>query len=257
MKSFLKGAGHWLVLLLVTDLTFILLAWLLRPDAMESICLFILLYTALVIGVGYFLQRRKQKREIDAVNRFLNDPSETSKQALSAAFDGLWTHEILTVYAQLKKQTAEIKEKQLSLQNYQEYIEAWTHEIKTPMSLMTLVLENHKDEMSPYVYSRMEHSNRQISDDVEKILYYARLQMDHEDYNFTRFRLDECTEEVIRYFAFLAKEKHINITSQLNPSTVVSDRKVLTFMVSQLLSNAYQIRKNRKRESFCFHLARQ
>ena len=109
MKSFLKGAGHWIVLLLVTDLTFILLAWLLRPDAMESICLFILLYTALEIGVGYFLQRRKRKREIDAVTRFLNDPSETSKQALSVAFDGLWTHEILTVYAQLKSKPLKLR----------------------------------------------------------------------------------------------------------------------------------------------------
>lgn len=238
MKSFLKGVGHWLVLLLVTDLTFIMLTWLLRSDAMKSICLFISLFTAIIIGVGYFLQRRKQKREINAVNRFLDDPNETAKQALAAAFDDSWTHVIETVYAQLKKQTAEINEKQLNLQNYQEYIEAWTHEIKTPMSLMTLVLENHKDEMSPYVYSRMEHSNRQISNDVEKILYYARLQTDHADYNFTRFRLDECAEEVIREFASLAEEKHINLVTKLNPATIVSDEKVLAFMISQLLSNA-------------------
>ena len=214
------------------------MTWLLRPDAMKNICLFILLFTAIVIGVGYFLQRRKQKREINAVNRFLDDPNETAKQALAAAFDDSWTHVIETVYAQLKKQTAEINEKQLDLQNYQEYIEAWTHEIKTPISLMTLVLENHKDEMSPYVYSRMEHSKRQISEDVERILYYARLQTDHADYNFTRFRLDECAEEVIREFDSFAEEKDINLVTELSRATVVSDRKVLTFMISQLLSNA-------------------
>lgn len=248
MKLFLKGVGHWFVLLLVTDLTFIMLTWLLRPDAMKSICLFILLFTAIVIGVGYFLQRRKQKREINAVNRFLDDPNETAKQDLTAALDDSWTHVIETVYAQLKKQTAEINEKQLNLQNYQEYIEAWTHEIKTPMSLMTLVLENHKDEMSPYVYSRMEYSKRQISEDVEKILYYARLQTDHADYNFTRFRLDECAEEVIREFTSLAEEKHINLVTELSRATVVSDRKVLAFMISQLLSNAvkYAATKNGK-----------
>jgi signal transduction histidine kinase len=238
MKSFLKGVGHWLVLLLSTDMTFIMLTWLLRPDAMKSICLFILIFTAIVIGIGYFLQRRKQKREINAVNCFLDDPNETAKQALAAALDDSWTHVVETVYAQLKKQTAEINEKQLNLHNYQEYIEAWTHEIKTPMSLMTLVLENHKDEMSPYVYSRMEHSKRQISGDVEKILYYARLQTDHADYNFTRFRLDECAEEVIQEFVSLAEEKHINFVMKLSTATVVSDRKVLAFMISQLLSNA-------------------
>lgn len=238
MKSFLKGVEHWLVLLLITDLTFIMLTWLLRPDAMRSICLFILLFTAIIIGVGYFLQRRKQKRKISAVLHFLDDPDDSTKQVLADAFDDSWTPVIDTVYAQLKKQNAEINEKQLNLQNYREYIEAWTHEIKTPMSLLTLVLENHKDEMSPYVYSRMEHSKRQISDDVEKILYYARLQTDHADYNFTRFRLDECAEEVIGEFASLAVEKHINLVTELNPAAVVSDRKVLAFMISQLLSNA-------------------
>ena len=238
MKSFLKGTWHWLALLLITDLTFILLIWLLRPDAMKNICLFLTLFTALLLGVGYFLQRRKQNREITAITRFLDDSNEASKQALAAVLDDSWKPVVETVYAQLKKQAAEINAKQLNLQNYQEYIEAWTHEIKTPMSLMPLVLENHKDEMSPYVFSRMEHSRRQISEDVEKILYYARLQTDHADYNFTRFGLDVCAEEVIGEFSSLAEEKRIKFVTELTPATIVSDRKVLAFMISQLLSNA-------------------
>ncbi|CAB1241055.1 Integral membrane sensor signal transduction histidine kinase [Ruminococcaceae bacterium BL-4] len=238
MKLFLKRIGYWLILLLLTDLTFILMTWLLRPDAMKSICLFILLFTAIIIGVGYFLQCRTQKKEINAVESFLNDPNEATKQALIVTLDNSWAHVIETGYARLKKQNADLNEKQLNLQNYQEYIEAWTHEIKTPMSLMTLVLGNHKDEMSPYVYSRMEHSRRQISEDVEKILYYARLQTAHVDYNFTRFRLDECAEEVIREFISLIAEKQIDLVTKWNPTTVVSDRKVLAFMISQLLSNA-------------------
>lgn len=238
--KFLKNAGHWLILLLLTDLTFILLAWLLRPDAMKSICLFIMLFTVLITGAGCFLQFRKQRRVNDAVSRFLDDPNENAKQALAAACDGSWVRVIETAYRKLQKQNAEINEKQLNLQSYQEYIEAWTHEIKTPMSLMTMVLENHKDEMSPYVSGRMEHARRQISEDVEKILYYARLQTDHVDYNFTRFRLDECAEEEIREFASLAEEKNISIVTDLDHVTVVSDKKTLAFMISQLLSNAVQ-----------------
>lgn len=250
MKLFLKRIGHWLILLLLTDLTFILLTWLLRPDAMKSICLFILLFTAIIIGIGYFLQCRAQKRKIDAVNCFLNDPNEAAKQALIAALDDSWAHVIETVYTRLKKQNADLNEKQLNLQNYQEYIEAWTHEIKTPMSLITLVLENHKDEMSPYVYSRMEHSRGQISQDVEEILYYARLQTAHADYNFTRLRLDECAEEVIKEFASLIEEKQVRLVTKWNPVTVVSDRKILAFMISQLLSNAVKYAAKKEGQVF-------
>lgn len=238
MKSFLRDTGHWLILFLITDLTFMMLAWLLRPDAMQSIGLFILLFTAIFLGIGWVLQRRKQQRRIRAVLHFLDDPSGASKQSLTDALEDPWAPVIETLSARLQRQNIEINEKQLNLQNYQEYIEAWTHEIKTPLSLITLVLENHKDEISPYIFSRMEHSKRQISEDVERILYYARLQTDHVDYNFTRFQLDACAEEVVREFASLAEEKHIRLMTEWMPVAVVSDRKVLGFMISQLLSNA-------------------
>ena len=250
MKLFLKRIGCWLILLLLTDLTFILMTWLLRPDAMKSIGLFILLFTAIIIGVGYFLQCRTQKKEINAVESFLNDPNEATKKALVVTLDDPWAHVIETVYARLKKQNSDLNEKQLNLQNYQEYIEAWTHEIKTPMSLITLVLENHKDEMSPYVYSRMEHSRGQISQDVEEILYYARLQTAHADYNFTRLRLDECAEEVIKEFASLIEEKQVRLVTKWNPVTVVSDRKILAFMISQLLSNAVKYAAKKEGQVF-------
>lgn len=248
MKSFLKKVGHWTALLLITDITFIFVAWLLRPDALKSVGVFLLLFTVLIIGIGFFLERRSQQKAVKAMQEFLDDPNEATKEHFIGATDVSWHSAINDLHSRLKKQSALINEKQLDLQNYREYIEEWTHEIKTPLSLATLVLDNHKEEMSPYVYSRISHVRQQISEDVDRILYYARLQADHVDYKFTNLNLEEYIQEVVSDFHALAEEKNVDFQLSLQPLAVVSDKRVLSFILSQLLSNAvkYAAKENGK-----------
>ena len=124
------------------------------------------------------------------------------------------------------------------MQDYQEYIEAWTHEVKTPLSLATLVLNNHREEMSPYVYDRMAHVHHAISGNVDRILYYARLQADHVDYKFERLDLETCVRESLDEFLPIAKERGIDVKTDIASIEVISDRKVLAFMLAQIFSNA-------------------
>jgi signal transduction histidine kinase len=238
MKSFVKETGRWLILFVITALTFILLTWLLRPEAIKSVSFFITLFTLFMISIGCILQRKSRRKKICAAKQLLDDPNEDTKNKMIAVTDDLWIPIIDSAYARIQKQKAEINDKQMGLRNYQEFIEAWTHEIKTPLSLMTLVIENHKDEMSAYTADRLEYVRLQISEDVERILYYGRLQSDHTDFNFLRFWLDECTDDVLSDFAPIAEEKRITFISEMQPIEVVSDRKVLSFIISQFISNA-------------------
>jgi len=238
MKAFFNKIGSWLILFMATDMAFILLTWLIRPEAIKSVSLFIILFTLIMIGIGYVWQRISRRKKLDAFKSFLDDPSEETKATLAVVLDDSWSQMIESAYTKIQKQTATISEKQIGLQNYQEYIEAWTHEIKTPLSLMTLILENHYDEISTYVADRLHYVRLQISQDVERILYYARLQTNHADYNFSRIRLDECVVDVLSDYSPLAEEKKTAFTCEMQPLEVVSDRKVLSFMISQLVSNA-------------------
>ena len=126
----------------------------------------------------------------------------------------------------------------MELSEYREYIEAWVHEIKTPLSLLTLVCNNHRDEISPYVYARMNYIQHQLNEDVERILYYARLQAEHSDIKFTHFRLDECVGEALSEYRPFINEKKILLTEELFSFEIASDRKIVLFILSQLFSNA-------------------
>ncbi|MDE5589827.1 MAG: HAMP domain-containing histidine kinase [Acetatifactor sp.] len=236
MKRFIKRAWHWFLLLLTTDMVFIFVTWLIRPQAVMYMSLFFSLFTVLVLGIGFWAEFVRQRKDEAALMRFLEMPDEQTKENLLRRFDD--DEAVCTLCTQIFSNLSLLNEKTVELNEYREYIEAWVHEAKTPLSLSTLVLNNHRDEMSPYVYARLDYIQHQLNEDVERILYYARLQAEHPDVRFTQFRLDECVMEVLDEYRGLTEEKHILLTMELKPLTIASDRKIVLFMVSQIVGNA-------------------
>ncbi len=236
----LKSGTPWLILLLATNLFFAFVVWLTAPEAFESMVVMIVLFTVMVVFAGYGINQKKLKKQIEVFGSFLSRLDEETEQIVLTTVDKSWHPIIQIASAQMREQVQMIKDKQFELQNYQEFIEAWAHEIKTPLSLATLVLDNHKEDMSPYVYKRMEHVRYVINGDIEKILYYARLHADHVDYKFEKIAISDCLQESLDYFRAISDEKSIDLQLDVVPLQIVSDKKVLTFMISQFLSNAFK-----------------
>lgn len=236
----LKSGAHWGVLLILTNLFFIFVVWLTAPKAFESVIIMMMLFTAIVMLTGYWIHYKKQKNQIKALEAFLLSPNEEAEQMLLETINSSWHSTIRLMSAQMREQIQMVKDKQLEQQNYQEFIEAWTHEIKTPLSLAALVLSNHKDAMSPYVLKRMEYVRNEIGSSVEKILYYARLHSSHVEYKLERIILSRFLEDCLDNFRAISNEKSIALQVSLLPLQIVSDKKVLAFIISQLLSNAFK-----------------
>lgn len=231
-----KRSRHWLILLSATDLVFLFAVWIVRREALRYMLLFILLFTAIALTAGLSAEFFRQRREDAALLDFLSAPNDGTRDSLLSLFDH--SEASRTLCAQFSRDLSLINEKTMELAEYRDYIEAWVHEAKTPLSLFALVLGNHRDEMSDYVYLRLNYMERQLNEDVERILYYARLQADHSDIKFTRFRLDACVEDMLSEYRVFAQERAISVTSDLLPVEAVSDRKVVSFLLSQLIGNA-------------------
>ncbi len=236
----LKMRLHWLILLLLTDVFFTFLVWLANPAALKSLVLIILLFTVLSAALGFLIDRGKRRARLKAMEHFLERQGEYEEQELLAVTDRAWHAAMEEAFSLLKRERRQNCEKQQELLSYQEFIEAWTHEIKTPLSLSELVLENHREEMSDYVYRRMQHVQRMVGMDVERVLYYARLFAEHVDDKFERIFLPESVEEELAKFDGIAEEKSVTVQTDLSPVFVVSDRRVLLFLLSQIFSNAFK-----------------
>ncbi len=246
--KFMKRAGNWIGLLLLTDMVFIFVVWIMRSDAMPYMLPFILLFTLLVCAMGIFIDYHRRQKTEEIIQQFLKTPTEEIKNELIQRFGA--GKVIDAAYETLREQSSAINEKTIELTSYREYIEAWVHEAKTPLSLSTLVLDNHRDEMSPYVYMRMNYIQHQLNEDVERILFYARLQTEHTDSKFIKFPLDECVMEVIREYQPFFDEKKIRISLDVTDIEVLSDRKTVFFMLSQLISNAVKYADEKEGEIF-------
>lgn len=236
MKRLIKRAWHWILLFLSTDVVFIFVTWIIRREAVRYMSLFLLLFTLLVLAAGLFAEIYRGRKDEAALLDFFENPDDKTRELLLERFEN--SEAVRTLCTRFLAERAFANEKTVELSEYRDYIESWVHEVKTPLSLSTLVLGNHRDEMSPYVYTRWNYIQHQLNENVERILYYARLQAEHSDIKYTRFLLDECVEEALSEYRAFAEEKKIMMTVDLQPLEVVSDRKIVLFILSQLFSNA-------------------
>ena len=76
-------------------------------------------------------------------------------------------------------------------QDYEEYVEGWAHEAKTPLSLLTMLLDNRSDEISPPLQAKLDYVRSQLQEDVTQMLYYARLKSSTKDYRFEDVNLND------------------------------------------------------------------
>ncbi len=230
----------WLLLLVITNLFFTFLVWLANPDALHILTPVILLFSLILFSFLFFFVQHRLRAQRRAITDFLNNPAPESLQQVLSSLDASLRTPMHALLEHVLEQEKNLEDERTRLVTYREFIEEWTHDIKTPLSLATLVLDNHKDEMSPYVRRRMVFVHQEIQTDVDMILYYARLHATHVEYRFETILLPELLEKVLQNYQEQMEETGILVEVDCPAASVTSDRKVLTFLLSQVLNNAFQ-----------------
>ena len=236
MRRLIKRCMHWIILILFTDIVYIFIAWLIRREALKYMSLFLFLYTAFAFLAGLLAEFYRNRRDNAMLQAFLQATDGREKEDFLLSLESDSAARALCM--ELLKTQSLLNERTVERNEYREYIESWVHEAKTPLSLFPLVLNNHREEMSPYVYGRFHYIQRQLNENLERILYYARLSAEHTDIKFTRFFLDACVEEAAFEYEAFMEERGISFSFQGKHIAVLSDKKVVLFLISQLMSNA-------------------
>lgn len=145
-------------------------------------------------------------------------------------------------YALLKATKAmndKISELESAKKEYEEYIESFVHEIKTPLAALSLTIENQKNkELKPEI--------DKIDELTEQILYYARSQNPEKDYFIKKVCLEDLIHSLILKNQFYLLQNKIELQVYNLKEEVYTDEKWLTFILSQILSNAIKYKKNEK-----------
>lgn len=234
----LHAYKQWLLILITTNLFFIFLAWLAYPETFKVLVGLMIVFTLAMISLSIFLIIRKQKKIEAALEDFLLEANETNEERLCWVSPKIYWSDIRNIGNVIRAYQAELNEKVIELGDYENYIESWVHEMKKPLSLMTLVLDNRSDEMSSLVRKRMLHSRDQMLGDIEKILYFARLGAVHKDYMFESINILAFCKQTIEAHQTLLDESGFRTQFIGKEVEVFSDRKGLAFILAQLIANS-------------------
>ena len=70
----------------------------------------------------------------------------------------------------------------------------WAHEVKTPLALLTLLLDNRRDTLPEAVGFKLDYVRNRMQAFIDQMLYYARLRGARRDYRFERLPLRSCID---------------------------------------------------------------
>lgn len=122
-----------------------------------------------------------------------------------------------------------------------EYYTTWVHQIKTPISVITMILQGEDTaehlELSAQLFK--------IEQYVEMVLNYIRLGGDSSDLVFEEYSVDGIIKQAVHKYAPQIIRKRIALKYEPKEDLrIVTDEKWLLFIIEQLLSNAVKYTEN-------------
>ncbi|WLF68940.1 sensor histidine kinase [Clostridium septicum] len=238
LKGIFQKNRLWIIVIFTLNFIFGVLLWLSNDKA------FIYIFPTMIIGslilycaTAFSIYKNDLKRE-QAIRRFLDEPTKDIENEIISLFNYEEVEVIKDIGEILRQNQNTINTHKRGIDEYEEYIEAWAHEIKTPLGLMTFVLDNRKEEISPIVYKRLQYVRTKMQEDIERMLYYARLKSTCNDYFFKELSLQESCIEVIEEYKVILQEKSIDVILDIWDYKVLSDKRGIQFIIRQIISNS-------------------
>lgn len=133
-----------------------------------------------------------------------------------------------------------VNEYKIMQSEYREYIEAWVHEIKTPIALTKLVAENSEGKTKTII----QNQSKKIEEYVEQVLYYSRSTDASKDYIVKEFDINETVKKVIRNNRYDLITGKFQIDISESECTVISDEKWVEFIINQVIVNSIKYKKD-------------
>ncbi|MBR1820307.1 MAG: sensor histidine kinase [Clostridia bacterium] len=186
--------------------------------------------SALALGAADFLRWRGRRRALTAQLKAI----DVSLDGLPAPDNGIEADYQTLLRAAFARNAALDEANDRARAELEEYYTLWTHQIKTPIAAMRLMLQSDDGALARSLEPELFRVERY----VDMALNYARLGGDASDLAVRRCGLDAVVRQAVRKFAPLFIRKKLTLNLEPLDLQVLTDEKWLGFAVEQVLSNA-------------------
>ena len=115
-----------------------------------------------------------------------------------------------------------------------DFYSLWVHQIKTPISAMSLLLQEDSSQKNKILAQELF----KIEQYTDLVLGYLRIDDISSDLLLKRYELDKIVKKSVKKYSIIFISKKIGIDMKNTEKTVVTDEKWLGFVIEQILSNS-------------------
>ena len=122
-----------------------------------------------------------------------------------------------------------------------DYYTMWTHQIKTPIAAMRLLLQGSEEMGSGQAELDRQRETEElfkIEQYAQMALYFARLDSASSDFLFREYDVQEIVKQAVRKYSVLFLRSGLTFRMEEFELRAVTDEKWLCFVVEQVFSNA-------------------
>ena len=239
LRQFFKEKMLFMILQLLFLLIIVFLAYVLHVKKEYSIVIIVLL----VIGDGILFLAEYPKKKM-FYQSFLGQLEELEKKYLITELVNppeFLEGQILcdALYEIDKSMQEKIHANEKTQKEFREYIELWIHEIKVPISSLSLMNYNRDRD-----FEAQKKQIQKLSFYVEQILYLSRADNSQKDYLLKEAALESIVNKVIVNHKELLIGHAIAVEKENLSHTIVTDAKWLEFILGQIVNNSIKYRKD-------------
>lgn len=206
--------------------------------AILLVCGLIILIAVISIQQDYSKRCRYYRGIYDALD------SMDKKQYIASLLENPTFADAEILYDVLRQATKamndEIATYQIQSDEYREYIETWIHEVKLPISCISLLCQNNRSDVARSILKETD----KIEAYVDQALFYARSTNLEKDYSIQTSSLDVLVKAAVRKHSkqLIACKTSIQISNM--DYIVYTDSKWLDFILGQVISNSIKYKKD-------------
>lgn len=198
-------------------------------------CLVTAVVTLGLLTAGFFSWKRK-RRQLLILKRQAEQSLETADfPKAETPLEEIYQE---IIREQEKRCQREQKESREKLVRSREYYTRWSHQIKTPIAAMELLLQE-----EPADVRALKRELLKTSQYVEMALSYQRMEGEGNDLVIQRYELRPVVMQAVKKVSPLLIHKHISFSAGDLSGEVLTDEKWLVFVLEQLLTNASKYTK--------------
>lgn len=214
----------------------------------------LMILTETLFAIGYavgilvdYIPKWKYYSELDAALDQMEEKMHLTELVGKPHFyEGRIVYKIMKT--EEKYMSDKIAEQQTEMMEHYDYAQMWVHEVKTPLAVSRLIIENHKSEA---VLSLEEEIDR-IEFCVEQMLYFAKCTSVEKDYRIRKIYLRQVTAAVLKRQAKMIIGKGVWPKLVNLDYEVLSDEKWLGFIIGQIVSNSVKYRAVERKSELIF-----